>query len=44
MLMDLYDIKQKEIETITTSEELEDIQAALSKCIVSRVSMVALDS
>ena len=44
MLMDLYDIKQKEIETITTSKESEDIQAALSKCIVSRVSMVALDS
>ncbi len=43
-LMSLYGVSRKEIEAITKSDKPEDIQIALSKCVVSRVSMVALDS
>ena len=39
-----YQISDKEIEAIADSEEIESQQAALSRCVVSRVSLVAFDS
>jgi len=39
-----YDISDKEINTISDSDGLESKLLALSRCIVSRVSLVAFDS
>jgi len=43
-IMHHYDISEKEVKALTDSEEVEVWAEALSKCVVSRVSMVALDT
>ena len=39
-----YQITEKEIDTISDSDKIESRLAALSRCLVSRVSLVAFDS
>jgi tRNA threonylcarbamoyladenosine modification (KEOPS) complex Cgi121 subunit len=43
-IMDHYNISSKEINAIAESDKIESQIAALSRCLVSRVSLVAFDS
>ncbi len=43
-IMRHYDVNAKEIKAFTDSDEVEIWAEALSRCVVSRVSMVALDT
>jgi tRNA threonylcarbamoyladenosine modification (KEOPS) complex Cgi121 subunit len=43
-IVDAYRIPKEEIEVVAQSSSPKDIQSAVSKCVVSRVSLVALDS
>ena len=43
-IMHHYDVNEKEIKVFTDSDEVEIWAEALSRCVVSRVSMVALDT
>ncbi|MGY5861108.1 MAG: KEOPS complex subunit Cgi121 [Candidatus Thorarchaeota archaeon] len=43
-IMHHYGVNEKEIEALTDSKEIEIRAEALSKCVVSRVSIVALDT
>jgi KEOPS complex subunit Cgi121 len=43
-IMHHYDVSEKEIRAFTDSEKVEVWAEALSRCVVSRVSMVALDT
>ena len=43
-LMKFYGISLKEIETLTSSKELDMLQDALSRCVRSRISLVAIES
>ena len=42
-IMEIFDIKREELDVFLESDNPEDIQGALSKCVVSRVSTVAFD-
>lgn len=44
MLMRFYEISIKEIESLTSSKELDKLQDALSRCVRSRISLVAIES
>lgn len=44
MLMDHYGIERREVDLMSREDDSEAIREALSKCVVSRVSMVSLDS
>ncbi|MHA1883093.1 MAG: KEOPS complex subunit Cgi121 [Candidatus Thorarchaeota archaeon] len=43
-LKEFYEISSKEIETLTLSKELDKLHDALSRCVRSRVSLVAIES
>ena len=43
-IMTAFEVSDTELRTFTPSDELNDLQDALVRCIVSRVSMVALDA
>lgn len=43
-LMKFYEISPKEIETLTSSKELDMLQDALSRCVRSRISLVGIES
>ena len=43
-LVKYYEISTKEIETLTLSKEIEILQDAISRCVRSRVSLVAIES
>jgi tRNA threonylcarbamoyladenosine modification (KEOPS) complex Cgi121 subunit len=43
-IADAYAIPKEEIEVLAQSNSPKDIQSALSRCVVSRVSLVSLDS
>ncbi len=43
-IMHHYGVNEKEIEALTDSDEIEIWAEALSRCVVSRVSIVALDT
>ncbi|TFF92749.1 hypothetical protein EU546_07235 [Candidatus Thorarchaeota archaeon] len=40
----VFDIPESEIEVLAESDDIMDVRSALSKCVVSRVSSVALDA
>jgi KEOPS complex subunit Cgi121 len=43
-IMHHYDVNEKEVKALTDSDEIEIWAEALSRCVVSRVSLVALDT
>jgi KEOPS complex subunit Cgi121 len=43
-IMSAFDINTTELRTFTDSDNFEDLQDALVRCIVSKISMVALDA
>lgn len=43
-IMESFDISESEIRVFTESRKLEDLKEAVSRCIASRVSSVALDA
>jgi tRNA threonylcarbamoyladenosine modification (KEOPS) complex Cgi121 subunit len=43
-IMKSFDVSDTELRTFTDSDKLDELQDALIRCIVSRVSMVALDA
>ncbi len=43
-LMEYYGITSTELEALTDSKQINDLQRALSKCVASRVSLVAVEN
>jgi tRNA threonylcarbamoyladenosine modification (KEOPS) complex Cgi121 subunit len=43
-IMKAFEVSKTELRTFTDSDNLEDLQDALVRCIVSKISMVALDA
>ena len=43
-IMDIFGISASEVQVFTDSQDTEQMKAAISKCVVSRVSAVALDA
>lgn len=43
-IMDAFDVSDTELRTFTDSDNLDELQDALVRCIVSRVSMVGIDA
>ncbi|MHA1576057.1 MAG: hypothetical protein ACTSU3_01725, partial [Candidatus Thorarchaeota archaeon] len=43
-LMEYYGITSTELEALTDSKQINDLQQALSKCVASRVSLVAVEN
>jgi hypothetical protein len=43
-IMEAFEVSDTELRTFTHSDNLDDLQDALVRCVVSRVSMVGLDA
>ncbi len=43
-IMSIFDISETELRSIANSEELTDLHQALTRCVVGRVSLVAIES